>query len=207
MKPFVAVPCYRDAPMISATCISALIKRGYQTGFVIGCPYMGRAVNQLSRDFLDTDCTHMFRLDCDIVFNEENIDRILSHDVPIIGGSYYKKQLERQIVCNALPDVKPEDVTDSNGVMQVMYVGFGFSLIAREVFEKMREVLGKEITYRDDATRRIEWDFWPVGIHQKSGRWLSEDWWFCHRAAELGYKVYLDTKCLVGHIGQIIFPL
>lgn len=193
--------------MLAATCLSTLINRGYQTSFVIGCPYMGRAVNKLSRDFLDTDCTHMMRLDCDIVFSEENVDRILSHDVPIIGGAYYKKTLERNVVCNALPNVKPEDVTDTNGVMQVMYVGFGFSLIAREVFEKMREVFGKEITYKDDETRRTEWDFWPVGVQQKTGRWLSEDWWFCQRATELGYKIYLDTQCTVGHIGSVIFPL
>jgi hypothetical protein len=38
-------------------------------------------------------------------------------------------------------------------------------------------------------------------------RLLGEDYWFCHLARKAGIPIWLDTKCIVGHVGDIVYPI
>lgn len=63
---------------------------------------------------------------------------------------------------------------------------------------------------------KIEWDFFTSGPVEgefsalgagkdKDGyplrEWISEDWFFCERARQLGYKTFVDTNIALGHVG------
>jgi hypothetical protein len=64
-----------------------------------------------------------------------------------------------------------------------------------------------EIMYIQEGTSVKMHDFWSVGVHQPSKRYLTEDWWFCQRALDLGYKVWGDSKVMLQHEGRAIYPL
>jgi hypothetical protein len=69
----------------------------------------------------------------------------------------------------------------------------------------MIETMGDKIGYLEDETDRPLWDFFDMP--RVDGRKLSEDWYFCNVARELGFKVWGDTKVLLMHVGTAVFPL
>jgi len=185
---------------------------------IIGCelvnnfgdsPNVGRARNAISRKFLAGDFTDLLFIDSDIIFKTEDIYRILSHDEDIVGGVYFKKQ--EGIACPVINSVPGAKVRD-DFLVQVAYLGTGFLRIRRNVFERMIEKWGEEIWYNLDGQEKPvrEYNFWNLGMKEYgpgNRRWLSEDWWFCQRCAELGIPVWADRKIPLKHSGNIVFPL
>lgn len=169
---------------------------------------VARARNQLSAKFLKTDCTHLLFLDCDLMFGADHISRLLSHNEDIVGGFYPKKQdgdLEWVINGTLEPSVP-----DARGLHPVRYIGTGFMLIARRVFERMIEAYPDIMYFQDGPDRPQQWDFWPMGVYvSKDGnrRYLSEDWYFCQRWLDIGGQVFGDIHVIVKHIGTVVFPL
>jgi hypothetical protein len=212
-KVFVAIPSYGEMPAVSAQCLIKLALGGLSNAamtmrMVIGDSLVSRARNALTADFLSTDCTHLLFIDSDLIFSSEHVDRLLSHDVPIVGGFYPKKQQGPLAwVCNALPHWPDHD---GAGLQPVRYIGTGFLMVKREVFEQMIETFGSEIAYVADGSGRDEHDFWKVGVHvgmDGGRRYLSEDWFFCQRALEIGHEVLGDPRVILKHVGPATFPL
>ena len=176
----------------------------------VGDPYIGHARAILNGGFLRSTCTHLMFIDNDLQPREgtvlaDHIKRLLSHDKDIVAGFYAKKnQKEGGWCCDALVDQKEADET---GLMEVNYMGTGFMLIKRGVLEHMREAYGKELHFVNEQDGLDYWDFFSTGVHQPSRRWLSEDWWFCQRARDLGYIIYGDARLIMLHMGYALYPL
>ena len=175
------------------------------------CPgdsLVARARNKLAAEFLQSDCTHLLFLDTDLIFTPEQIARLVSHDEPIVGGLYPKKQPKLEWVINMLDGTATEP--DARGLQRVKYLGTGCLLIAREVFTRMIEA-HPEIAYTPDRQPgRTEWDFFSCGVFafaDGSRRYLSEDWYFCQRALDLGYPVHADVHVVLKHVGDCVYPL
>jgi len=201
-------------PVFFAACLQ-LVREGFGHDGEI-YPHAGdslvcRARNSITRRFLESDCTHLLMIDSDLVFSPEHVKRICAHDVDIVGGVYFKKQEGKpQIVCNTLNTPAPE-TRDNGDLVQVKYVGTGFMCISRRVFEVMIEKLGEDMRYFLDHDQKVtEYDFWRAAPYQYAGgfrRYLSEDWWFCQKAMDLGFKIWMDLRVTLQHAGHICFPL
>jgi hypothetical protein len=138
----------------------------------------------------------------------DNVKRICSHDEAIVRGLCpLKLDGEFLFAAEALPGVLGPD---SRGLLPVRYVGAGFLLVRRDVFEKMLAAYGDEISYRADRTSRTEHDFWQVGVYRpepgQPAHYMSEDWGFLQRAIDIGFKVFADTQVILKHIGPIPYP-
>jgi hypothetical protein len=208
VKLFIGIPSYGGISMQFAACMLTLARtEDLELSLRIGDSYLGKARNELTMDFLNGDCDKMLQIDNDILFTKADVARITSHDVPIVGGVYYKKEANPVVVAEALE--KGRKNADENGLLEVKYMGTGFLCVQRQVFEKMIKVYEHEpwFWYIDEGTKEIRYDFWPHGVNTKLHRWLSEDWGFGQRASELGIESYADTKCVLRHFGQAIFPL
>jgi len=174
---------------------------------------VSRARNRLAAAFLASDCTHLLFLDTDLVFSPDHIARLISHGEPLVAGLYPKKQAELGWVCNVLDaEEGGPGAPDARGLHAVKYAGTGCLLIAREVFGEMRAAY-PELAYQpDDGDGTGEyWDFFSVGVWEcpRTGRrrYLSEDWWFCQRARDLGFEVLMDTSVVLKHCGEAVYPL
>lgn len=174
---------------------------------------VSRSRNTLTQRFLDSASTHLMFIDSDIVFKPADVRAIseqLAQGKEIVGGLYPFKQRKLGWVLNALPGEEP----DASGMMKVKYLGTGFLAVARDVFYRMAAAF-PEIRYQTDENEGINLtnggqlrtlhDFWSVGVCE--GRYLSEDWYFCHRAAQLGIPIWANTNVKVGHLGLIQYPL
>lgn len=164
---------------------------------------VARTRNNLAYTFLkETKCEFLFFVDSDIIFDPVDIDRIVSHGLPVVGGLYPKKSASLGWVYSSLPG---EEVNEKTGLLKVRETGTGFLCVRRDVFEAM---IAKwpEIRYEHDPVPGAErWDFFPM--HAQGGRYLSEDWFFCDRVRQLGLDVHVDVTVQVKHIGKIVYPL
>ncbi len=181
-------------------------------GSVFGDSLVPRARNALIAEFMDSfDCTHLLFIDTDLKFSTAQVLRICSHDVPIVGGCYAKKiKGPAQWVLNTDPDFpQPE----ASGLQRVRFNGTGFLCIRKDVPERMIAAC-PELAYQPDhRPGEVEHDLFSVGVYRAPGvaadvpgRYLSEDWYFCQRALDLGIPVYADTKVVPWHTGEMDFP-
>lgn len=176
----------------------------------IGDSLVARARNRLAAEFLASDCTHILWLDSDLIFSPEHIAELVRHGErhPLVCGLYPKKQKDLGWVINLLDQPQKPD---EQGLHKIKYAGTGCLLIAREVFERMRAA-HPEIEYDPDEgdTPSVKWDFFSCGVVKFPDgrrRYLSEDWYFCQRALDLGYDILCATGVVMKHCGEAIYPL
>lgn len=163
---------------------------------------VARARNNLVAAALQSDATHVYFAACDTTPTPAHLTRLVGHRLPIVGGLYAKKQARLAWVASALDGAARDERT---GLQEVAETGTDSLLVAREVFHTMIAAYPESL-YRDDpAPGDVRHDFFPM--HAKGGRYLSEDWYFCHRARECGFKVFVDWRCIIPHLGLIAYPL
>src|SRR3990167_484785 len=99
-------------------------------------PYVHHNREQVVDDFLETDCTHLFFVDSDMLFKPDVLDKLLASDKDIIGAQY-----NRRLGKEGVPVVKTrynmEGVTMPNHPFKQHPVATGCLLIKREVFTKI----------------------------------------------------------------------
>lgn len=139
--------------------------------------------------------THVLFVDADMTFPEDALARLLAHDVPIVGGLYFNR---RPPYAPMLLRQNHESWADSEPMFGHVYdypapqlvevdaTGCGFLLVERQVFEKVRDPDGL------------------VGGWFERYRGVSEDFSFCVRAQDAGFKILVDTGLKLGHIGKVV---
>jgi len=134
------------------------------------------ARNALTEDFLKTDCTHIFWMDDDHVFNPEILEDFLEVDKDIVSAVYCEKR-DRSLINT---DMNDSYITEySHGLTPVKVVGFGALLVKRIVFEQLK----------------MPYFEYPEGNNWK----VTEDVSFCIKALKAGYQPYIYGKHVIGH--------
>ena len=188
-----------------------------------------RARNALTKAFLKSQATHLMFIDSDIRFDPRHIPPMLDADVDVICGIYPKKEINWHGVEKAVKEGVPvEDLKKRTGSLVVNLVdyattvtvpidkpveiwngGTGFMLIKREVLEGMQPHMDSYMNDVTDLSGQIQHEeiteFFPVYIDPDSRRLLSEDYGFCKRARECGFKIWAAPWVSLGHYGSYLF--
>jgi hypothetical protein len=173
------------------------------------------ARNRVLREFLKTDSEMLVWIDSDISWNPMDLLKLCLHDEEVVGATYRKKvattteftvQLKRG---NLDPDKR--------GLLEVDRIGTGFLRVTRKALEDLTKdcnhldlhnkanethTIGGSGKYQDSQTDYIH-NVFEVGIYK--GEFLSEDFIFCEKLKEKGYKIMMDTKIDLGHEGPYTF--
>jgi len=95
--------------------------------------------------------------------------------------------------------------------VEVSEAGTGFMLISRKALEKYRDAY-PELEYKPDHIRTNSFDgsrnitaFFDCVIDPESKRYLSEDYFFCKKAREIGLRVWMCPWMRINHVGSYIF--
>ena len=200
-----------------------------------------RARNYLVDEFLRSPYTHLMFIDSDIHFNPNDVLTLAALDKEIIGAPYPKKCIAWEKVRNAvdagMADEDPNALEEYTGdfvfnpaagtseikltePVEVLEIGTGFMLIAREVFEKFREAY-PQFSYKPDHNRSEHFDgsryihaFFDTVIDSEtfagegsggSDRYLSEDYMFCQFVRKIDIKTWLCPWMKLGHCGSYVF--
>ena len=151
------------------------------------CEYLFRrnlAIHRGRRDIVkESSGEYIFFLDSDILAPKNAIVKLLEHNVDIVSGLYFGRSYPYNPIIYKKIDNEPSyvPVLDyKDGLVEVDGVGLGCCLIKRKVFESISE----------------PWFDLPALTE------VTEDFYFCNKAKEAGFRIYVDTTIKCGHIGE-----
>lgn len=168
---------------VRAMCLGADLQRGINQK-----PFNG-----------ELDYDYIMWIDSDIVFDTKQFFELLNHKKNITSGLYLMEG-GRQFACVKNWDEKffeenghfqflsPQDFKGQESLIKVNYVGMGWMLVKKGVFESINypwfEPLRKTFGGVTDFT--------------------MEDVAFCHKAIEQGFDIHVDPKIIVGHEKTVV---
>lgn len=142
------------------------------------------ARNTLVQKMKDTNSNWLFFLDSDVICPPTTIERLLSHRLPIVSGLYYTRHspINPAMWSDAGDKAHFVSITQFQvgSLVEAHVVGMGCCLIHRSVFDKLENPYFK----------------WTNGF-QENG--VSEDFYFCNKAREAGFKIFVDTAVQCEH--------
>ena len=161
-------------------------------------PYLDTGRNFLTRVFMESDCEKLLFIDDDMGFDPEDIERISSHDVDLVGGVYLNVQQDGTIKTVSYEHEgsagwKPYPLShydDATDLVPVDAVGTGFLCISRTLLTRFQRVF--------DAPEEF------FAEHVIDGLQSGEDFTFCWRALNtLGVQPYVDPQVRLRHIKTV----
>lgn len=177
-----------------------------------------RARNDIVARFLDDEAaTHLFFVDADIGFAPDQFFRLLAANRPVTAAAYPLKRYAWDAgrpadpakllgyCMNVLPGAAEEE-----GFAEALDAGTGFMCIRRDVLEVMAAT-NPDLSYTPDMPgtegQRNNFLFFDTMVEERDGarRYLSEDYAFCRRAQRAGFKVWVDLRSTLDHVGPETF--
>lgn len=193
-------PCYGG--MLTAahfqSCMNLkeeLTKVGLKHDWLIGVneSLVHRARMEMTATFLSTDHSHMMWLDADIEFCPEDVAKLWNLDADIAVGFYSMKRPDMPL--SAWKDgklIKLEECPKEP--FEVDYAGTGFFMIKRHVIETLAKT-----SESYEGNKGIVPALYMTPIF--NGCLESEDYHFCRKAREAGFKIIGDPSIKLGHWG------
>ena len=191
MKILLGMPSVGMIPSKTVISLLATVERGKVDPMIVTGSLVYDSRDAIARYAVDNGYDYVLYVDSDMVFNAEDLKRLLAHDVGICSGLYVSRQGERKniayskiITRRRFPYRKPELINDnqSSGFGSVAAVGFGFCLIKTSVLKSM-------------------FKYYKSLFEPCKG--LGEDAAFCYRAKRIGFKTFIDRDVKLGHLGEI----
>jgi len=153
-----------------------------------------------------TKASKILWIDSDINCGPAQIERILSHDVDLVGGAYPKKQIPLTWVGEHIPGDYMGDLAP------MLHLGTGFLLHTMKMIDEIiinfpNIAYHSDEDYGDFVKNDIFHDVFSMGVVDDTWwktsypRYITEDYYLSYRWRKIGGKAWLDTKCQCGHIG------
>jgi hypothetical protein len=230
-KCVVLVPVATHIEPACEAALVELAKRGYTVRRVYGYAAIDQARNEMAAAALADGYEETLWIDSDISFEPRAVDRLRSHPgAPGIVCGIYARKAARALACHTLPETGRLVFGAEGGLTELLYAGAGFFLVRREVYAKIQERLALPACNNRFGTATVPY-FQPMVVpdmqnstqptgasprleHEPDasacrliggiqGHWyLPEDYAFCERARQCGYKIMADTTIRLWHHGS-----
>lgn len=131
----------------------------------------------------------------DVTMRPDFIDRLIWRNVPIISGSYVKKRdpvAQLPVFGRGNPSEPFMYTIEEGRMIEVDWVGGGYLLVKGEVFAKI------DSPWFQNRNEPID--------NGPNYRLVGEDVYFCRKAKEAGFPIYVDLDVKIGHHGSIAWP-
>lgn len=191
-KVLIGIPTTGAIPIKTVQSLMSL-KRPAESAFYFesfSLVYFAR--NDICDALLKEDWDYLLFVDSDMVFPPDSFERLMALNADIATAVYYGRsgKHQPQVYSRIYPRTNEalqicERFTEvPDGVFEVEGCGMGLCLIKREVIEAVT----KE---------------WYAPFEPLPG--LGEDFSFCYKARERGFKILADSTIEVGHIGEKVY--
>lgn len=142
----------------------------------------------IAEQAIELEATHLFVFETDNTFPPNALERLLAHDLPMVGAAYVKKG--KRLGMAGTPMDKSMTQWPTEGMVPMRVIGFGCLLISIEVMHK----IGKPYFFN-----------YP----RSNGQMMIHDEVFCSRVLDAGFEIWADAALSrqVGHIGPMEYRL
>ncbi|MBM3120295.1 MAG: glycosyltransferase [Chloroflexi bacterium] len=147
-------------------------------------------------------------IDDDIVFTPEHIEKLyedMKSGYHLVGGGY-PTRTGTQLSSYGLHEHGGIQVDGQ--VHEIKWLATGFMGFTRQLLTDMVEKLNLPLLHKGSWCECYPW-FVFVTHNSQAGTpmFFSEDWEFCEKAKQCGYKVHMDTSIMLGHIGEKVYTI
>lgn len=167
-----------------------------------------RARNTLLSHFhAAEEFTHLLFLDGDVGLTAEGLERLLSHEVDVIGAQVPLKSIGE----NGERTYNVGRFFRIDGLLaRVEHIGTAVLLLSKTAVSALvADARAGNRVY--PAARGVaaadeppeQYDVFQVGV--MDGVYLSEDYWVCHRLRAAGFDVFVDISVKPAHHGMYTF--
>lgn len=165
--------------------------------------------------------THLLFIDSDqCAFNAQHLIQLIEDNKPIISGITVMRRKDAN--GNRPCTYKPLNPDDKNEVVEVDFTGMFFTLIQRNVLDKVGRKTPEGVAWfatdrelPDEEEDRLLASM-PTGLSYKqvfqvykeamrSQGHTGEDAYFCRRAREEGFRSFVDRRVKIAHICEDIY--
>jgi hypothetical protein len=230
---FVATPmygglCHGSYAKSMFNTLKTLLDNGYNVEFrdIYNESVVSRARDILTALFLKSECDYLLFIDADQAWQPQDVLRMLSENLDVVGAVIPKKEInwpavhwaatENNVPWQGLPQFsgsfnipipKEGPNPDFSKPFEVTHVGTGMMLIKRQVFEDMKDYVDSYQFY-SSGVLGLEpedevWNFWNPRVFD--GQWCSEDVSFCRILSSMEKKIYAVAYPRTVHVGQYEF--
>lgn len=198
----IGMPVDNPLPHHTATSLAKTMyaagRNGMAVSFAIevsGLVQVGR--DKVLADFLESDCTKLFWIDSDMVWEPADFARMvaLSTEYDAVCAAY---PLKVEGSTHFVVKYDPSAQLNEHGLMEIEGTGLGFTIVDRSICEALTEGRPR---YRDQLAGRDVAKVFDVSISDE-GNLLTEDIAFFNDIRALGHKVWLDPSIDLGHMGE-----
>lgn len=193
MKILLAIPTTGRIPIQTVSSILETVEKGKVDLLMMSGSLIYDARDSFAKYAVDNGYDFILYADSDMIFNKEDLMRLLAHNVGICSGLYVRRDgsgenvaYSKIITRRRFPYREPKLIVDStsSGFGPVRACGFGFCLIKCSVLKCMYKYY-----------KSLFEPFKGVG----------EDIAFCIRAKRIGFKTFIDRDVKLGHVGEKVF--
>ena len=195
----VLVPVAKTLEPETEACLSELMNRGYPVRLLRNGSQVDLVRSLMATRAFRDGFAETFWIDSDIAFDPNDVEKIRQHGKPMTAGLYVKKG--RTEFAAKFKEADTLTFGEGGGLLEMEYVGMGFTHIRKEVYEALVKDLplcgggydGEEVI-----------PFFLPMVTREGGKpnYLSEDYSFCRRAKDAGFTMFADTSIKLGHMGS-----
>lgn len=202
MKITIAIPSNRGINPKTFQCVLELIANS-DYDFYLLVAEEGYTIaenrNYIAVQALNNKSEYLLMIDDDMVFPPDTLDKLISNNKDVCGVAYHSRGSKDMV--KIVPDImaiaevdkgkyinlETEEDPKYKEVFECYATGTGIILIKTDILYKIKRPWF-EFTYFDNGKCKE-----------------GEDWNFCFKAKNVGYKIYTDPTIKVGHLGERIF--
>jgi hypothetical protein len=196
--------------------LRALEVKGYPVRRVYGYANVDQARNEIVSQALHDGFQETMWIDSDVGFHPDDVDKLRAYDLPIACGIYAKKG-RRALAVHVLPGSERIQFGKGGGLYEIRYAATGFLHVRREVYESTQKKLNLPICNTRFGERVVPY-FQPLVIRDErppaanaipsngEDHWyLGDDYSFCERVRQAGFKIIADSTIRLMHYGTYGF--
>lgn len=207
MKIALCLPTHGAAYRSHELSLRALDKQGHEWTFLAldGNPNLNIARGAIAEDALLLGADVALWVDGDVSFEPGTPARIakcaLEADA-VVGAVYLEKRLGGSPRVDFLPETKHVTFYEGGGMLEVEKIGFGLVAHPVSMLERIAQKTALETSFYGDKPIR-HWFTSDPRWHE----FHSDDFAFCRRARDAGFKIFADTSERIVHHGEHGFVL
>lgn len=204
-KCVILVPCNSSIENKTDESLRILESRGYEVWRVTGWSCISQGRSKIIYDAVyRRGFEEVLWIDSDVSFHPDDVEKIRSHNLPIVGASYPMKGWP---IMTVAPLNKKRIIFDQKrgGLVEVKALATGFLFIKSEVFHRMKEKLNLPVCNTSFSAETIPFFKPEIWVENGNSYFLGEDFSFCYNASKCGYKIMLDSSIKLGHVGKYVY--
>ena len=204
---FIGIPGEHPKDYFATGLMSAITMDRPRFYFEVWMPQRNYSIevarNMICSAFLQSKAPILFMIDNDLRLDPRSIEAMLAsmvrYDIDILSGWYHKWDANKKVAHPHFTidpgdgsEIYPHSFSDANPIPAVKVPG-GMLMIQRRVIEKF---------YNEKKRWFIDTRHSPPNTPHGG---LSEDYFFCSVARELGFKIYVEPKAFATHLKHSIW--